>query len=210
MDRVERQLRGLSTHDTRQTTNEPEEAASPDLRPDRPFEETSHVTRLEERTHDTRHATQDEEQEEQEESVPESESVADDLDFADFERAWPAIVAQIRQDVGPRRHALLKEASPAGIEDGIVVFEVASHMHFHLEQLKADEGIAEAISVAGNDQLGQPISVSFRSADAPPKPETVEVEVVPDKDDLVESQSDGDSDVIDNVLGVLGGEIVGD
>jgi hypothetical protein len=131
-----------------------------------------------------------------------------ELEFSDFERAWPAIVAKIRQDVGPRRHALLKEASPAGIEDGVVVFEVASHMHFHLEQLKADEGIAEAISAAGSDQLGQSISVAFRSSAAPPKPDETEVEVVPDKDDLVESQSDGDSDVIDNVLGVLGGKIV--
>jgi hypothetical protein len=141
--------------------------------------------------------------------MAEPESVTGDLEFSDFERAWPAIVAQIRQDVGPRRHALLKEASPVGIESGIVVFEVASHMHFHLEQLKADEGIATAISEAAEGQLGQSVSVSFRSSDAPAVTDHTAVEVVPDKDDLIESPSKGGSEVIDNVLDVLGGEIVG-
>jgi DNA polymerase-3 subunit gamma/tau len=197
MDRVERQLREFTTHDTQRTT-EPQAEPVADLQPDRPFESP---------TTDTRETTSDEPTTD---DKGQGEPAADELEFSDFERAWPAIVAKIRQDVGPRRHALLKEASPAGIEDGVVVFEVASHMHFHLEQLKADEGIAEAISAAGNDQLGQSISVSFRSSDAPAKPERAEAEVVPDKDDLVESQSDGDSDVIDNVLGVLGGEIVRD
>jgi hypothetical protein len=40
--------------------------------------------------------------------------------------------------------------------------------------------------------------------------EEPETELVPDKDDLVESHADGGESVIDNVLDVLGGEIVGD
>ena len=134
----------------------------------------------------------------------------EDLDFSDFERAWPAIVAQIRQDVGPRRHALLKEASPVGIESGAVVFEVAAHMHFHLEQLKTDEGIAQAISGAGIDHLGRPVAVTFRSSSATAPTQPTDVERVPDKDDLAEASSDSGTTVIDNVLDVLGGEIVGD
>lgn len=136
---------------------------------------------------------------------------ASDLTFEDFERAWPAIVATIRQDVGPRRHALLKEASPVGIEDGAVIFEVASHMHFHLEQLRADTGIAEAISGAGRDQLGQEVRVSFRSSEAHGPASDVESEPLraPDKNDLVEA-TDDEADVVSNVLDVLGGEIVGD
>ena len=133
------------------------------------------------------------------------------LTFEDFERTWPAIVATIRQDVGPRRHALLKEASPVGMEDGTIVFEVAAHMHFHLEQLKADTGIAEAISAASRDQLGQEVRVSFRSAEghrAAPESEA-EPQRAPDRDDLVEATDDG-ADVVSNVLDVLGGEIVGD
>jgi DNA polymerase-3 subunit gamma/tau len=198
LDRVERELRGLSTHDPRRTPEQPQETSSVDLDPDRPFEG---------KTDDERQET--EEEAKAPEPVSERQTAAEDLEFSDFERAWPAIVAQIRQDVGPRRHALLKEASPAGIESGVVIFEVAPHMHFHLEQLKADEGIANAISAAGNDHLGQSVSVSFRSRDVPPASERPELEVVPDKDDLVESHDKGDSNVIDTVLDVLGGEIVG-
>jgi DNA polymerase-3 subunit gamma/tau len=145
-----------------------------------------------------------------EEQPAEAESTGS-LTFEDFERTWPAIVATIRQDVGPRRHALLKEASPVGMEDGTVVFEVAAHMHFHLEQLKADTGIAEAISAAGRDQLGQEVRVNFRSAEGHGAVSETEVEPerVPDKDDLVEATDDG-TDVVSNVLDVLGGEIVGD
>jgi DNA polymerase-3 subunit gamma/tau len=213
LDRVERQLRGHTTPDTgrttqdiRQTTETPAESAAADLEPDRPFET---ATIAESETNDKRQTTNEEEVVASE-LITESQPHVDSLEFPDFERAWPAIVAQIRQDVGPRRHALLKEASPAGIENGIVVFEVASHMHFHLEQLKADEGIAAAISTAAMDHLGQPVKVSFRSSDAPKVLEEPETELVPDKDDLVESHADGGESVIDNVLDVLGGEIVGD
>jgi len=199
LDRVERQLRGHTTHDTRLTTESPAEPAAADLQSDRPFESTTDAK-----------SEPDEEEIETPAPITESQPDAGSLEFSDFERAWPAIVAQIRQDVGPRRHALLKEASPAGIENGIVVFEVASHMHFHLEQLKADDGIAAAISAAGVDHLGQDVSVSFRSSDAPTVAKEPETEVVPDKDDLVESHANGAESVIDNVLDVLGGEIVGD
>jgi DNA polymerase-3 subunit gamma/tau len=206
LDRMERQLRGLESGSRQASavSQKPtEEQPKPDeasLPADRPFEST---------THDTRHTTHDEEHGAQAEAVAEREPAPNSFEFSDFERAWPAIVAQIRQDVGPRRHALLKEASPAGIESGVVIFEVASHMHFHLEQLKADEGIANAISAAGNDHLGHPVSVAFRSSGVPVPSERTEVEVVPDKDTLVESHDEGDSNVIDNVLDVLGGEIVG-
>jgi DNA polymerase-3 subunit gamma/tau len=199
LDRVERQLRGHTAQDTRRMTAPPAEPAVADLQPDRPFETTT----------DAKSET-DEEEVATPEPITESQPSVGSLEFSDFERAWPAIVAQIRQDVGPRRHALLKEASPAGIENGVVVFEVAAHMHFHLEQLKADDGIAAAISAAGVDHLGQPVSVSFRSSDEPTVAKEPETEVVPDKDDLVESHPNGGESVIDNVLDVLGGEIVGD
>ena len=203
LDRVERQLRGVTTHDTptaadSQPPKSREPEAEKNLSPERPFAEA---------TDDTRQTTHDKQPPE---PIAKSEPAADDLEFEDFERAWPAIVAQIRQDVGPRRHALLKEASPAGIENGIVMFEVASHMHFHLEQLKADDGIATAISAAGVDHLGQPVSVAFRSSNTPTTPEEPDVERAPNKDDLAESSSENELNVVDNVLDVLGGEIVGD
>lgn len=154
------------------------------------------------------------------EEIPTGSSVAeetetattapDNLTLQEFERIWPAIVAQIRQDLGPRRHALLKEAAPAAVADGLVTFEVAAHMHFHLEQMRADDGISEAIAAAAADQLGQSIKVEFRAADAPPDNQDSVLEVVPDKDELVEAGTQDQTDAVANVLDVLGGEIVND
>ncbi len=132
-----------------------------------------------------------------------------DITIEAFERVWPAIVATIRQDVGPRRHALLREAAPVSIEGGTVVFEVASHMHFHLEQLKSDEGITNAIATAGSEQLGQPINVVFRSADAPQLSQEEDAGRAPDKDDLLDAGDDA-VDPASVVLDILGGEIVSD
>jgi len=124
----------------------------------------------------------------------------------DFERIWPSVVASIRSDVGPRRHALLREAVPVSVEGSTVTFEVASHMHFHLEQLKADDGLATAIIASASDQLGTPIKVAYRSAVAIEV--SAEPDVVPDKDDLDTVEGDDGVDPTDTVLELLGGEIV--
>ena len=133
-----------------------------------------------------------------------------DLTLGEFERAWPAIMATIRQDVGPRRHALLREARPASVDNGIVYFEVAAHMHFHLEQLKADTGIEQAIVAAGLDQLGQPVRVAFRSAEKAVPDPSEPVERVPDKDELAAPDDNEAPDPTAVVLDILGGEIVAD
>jgi DNA polymerase-3 subunit gamma/tau len=128
--------------------------------------------------------------------------------LADFERVWPAVVAAIRTDVGPRRHALLREATPSAVEQGTVIFEVAAHMHFHLEQLKADDELNRAMCVVASEELGQPVLVSYRSADAPANVVNTEPERAPDKDELVEAASDDAVDPADTVLDILGGEII--
>ncbi len=137
-------------------------------------------------------------------------TIAATFTLQDFEQVWPAIVATIRQDVGPRRHALLREASPVAVENGVVVFEVPAHMHFHLEQLKSDSGIAEAIVATGTEQIGQPVRVEFRSAGALPPPSSQDPEHAPDKDDLVKVGDDDHNDPAETVLDILGGEIVSD
>jgi DNA polymerase-3 subunit gamma/tau len=222
LDRVERQLRELERVGSRNP--EVRETPEADAAPDRPFPVAEPTTVIVPKRETSKEDIADEGEAGDSEDVassvvePSATKAASDpepapegeLEFSDFERAWPAIVAQIRQDVGPRRHALLKEASPVRIENGAVVFEVASHMHFHLEQLKTDDGIAEAISGAGADHLGRPIAVTFRSSEAPAPKEQSEVERAPDKDDLAEATGDTETTVIDNVLDVLGGEIVGD
>lgn len=128
--------------------------------------------------------------------------------LADFERIWPSVAATIRTDVGPRRHALLREANPVAVTNGTVIFEVPSHMHFHLEQLKADQPLTNAISSVAGEQLGATVRVSYRSADAPSL-DTSTDEIVPDKDDLDEADDDS-PDPVDTVLELLGGEVVGE
>lgn len=211
LDRAERQIRALERgKPPSAVAHQPSDTDRDDdasLPPERPFASaTDNEPRANEseRTADRQPSTVNRE--------PKSDDADADgsLDFADFERVWPAIVAQIRQDLGPRRHALLKEASPAALDNGTVIFEVASHMHFHLEQLKTDAGITDAIGKAAKDHLGHPVSVAFRSADDRDEPKASLQEPVPDKEDLIEAEDDGSSDALSNVLDVLGGEIVGD
>jgi hypothetical protein len=116
-------------------------------------------------------------------------------------------MAGIRSDVGPRRHALLREATPVAAERGTVVFEVASHMHFHLEQLRADTELTAALAAAASAQLGAPVAITYRAgaaADAESEPERA-----PNREDLVEAEDDG-PDPTDTVLEMLGGEVVRD
>jgi DNA polymerase-3 subunit gamma/tau len=128
----------------------------------------------------------------------------------DFSKAWPAIMAEIRQTVGPRRQALLREAKPRSMQGSTVVFEVASHMHFHLEQLKADTGIAAAISEASKEHLGAPVGVTFQSADAPEPTPDDDAQDVPDKDDLLSGDGDNAIDPVEVVADILDGQILGE
>ena len=130
-----------------------------------------------------------------------------EVSFDAFEKAWPMMMAEIRQDVGPRRQALLREASPRSVDGTVVVFEVAAHMHFHLEQLKADAEIASAISSAATKHLGSPVQVAFRSADAPPPVAEAEPERAPDKDDLLEASADA-VDPVAVVVDILDGKVI--
>jgi hypothetical protein len=89
----------------------------------------------------------------------------------------------------------------------VVVFEVAAHMHFHLEQLKADSEIAEAISNAAKKHIGSPVHVLFRSADAVAPVEEAEPERAPDKDDLLEAGSEA-VDPVAVVVDILDGKVI--
>ncbi len=131
-----------------------------------------------------------------------------DITLDSFLTAWPAIMAEIRETVGPRRQALLREASPRDLQGSTVVFEVASHMHFHLEQLKADSGIADAIADATDQRLGSRLSVSFRSADAPAPEPDPELDLVPDKDDLLDADDDEAVDPVAVVANIFDGQII--
>ena len=149
--------------------------------------------------------------------VPEADDVAspvlptlDDLDLPTFEATWPAIVAQIREKSGPRRHALLKEAVPVAVADSTVTLEIPSRLPFHLEQLSADKEFQATLTDVAAGLLGGVIGVSFRLGDeesdaaAMPEPSPR----APDKDDLVEATDGAGSDPTELVVDILGGEIV--
>jgi DNA polymerase-3 subunit gamma/tau len=203
LDRVERELREIKRGTPPvASTPQPEDSGESD----RPFVTTAPSPQ----TQETEPKESGAEESKAEEPETEHEDGAVSLTFGEFEKAWPAIMATIRQDVGPRRHALLREARPVAIDNGIVQFEVAAHMHFHLEQLKADTGIEQAIVTAGMDHLGQPIRVAFRAADSKEEHQTEQLERAPDKDTLVAAEDDSAPDPAAVVLDILGGEIVAD
>jgi DNA polymerase-3 subunit gamma/tau len=131
------------------------------------------------------------------------------VDLATVQTAWPAIVAQVRELDGPRRHALIKEATPTEVDEGTVVLEVPAHLPFHLEQLREDTELRRVIARAGSEVLGGSIGVTFRSAD-PEALIAAEPERAPDKDDLLVAPEDASDDPADLIVDVLGGEIVSD
>ena len=130
-----------------------------------------------------------------------------DIDLATFESAWPAIAARIRDLAGPSKHALLKEAQPVGVTSGTVIFELPSHLPFHLQQLRADRELHELLRRAATELVGGPVDVEFRShADEPSKTPS-EPTRAPDKDDLLD-EDDGGIDPTELVVDILGGEII--
>jgi DNA polymerase III subunit gamma/tau len=133
-------------------------------------------------------------------------TVNTDLSLATFLTAWPAMVARVRSDVGARRHAYLKEANPVAVEEGVVVFEIPSHLHFLLEQLKADTELHEILSGMAIETLGTPISMRFVPGDE--DAQAPEPDRAPDKDDLAEEGTDAGEDPTRLVTDLLGGEVI--
>ena len=141
-----------------------------------------------------------------EEAAPSPPAAPADIDLRGFESSWPVIVARVRDELGPRRHALLKEAVPVSAEDGVVTLHVPDHLPFHLEQLQADDELKEAITAIAVDSLGGTITLAFGSSDAAPA-----VAPVPDRAPDKEQMLDEGEDEIDPaalVVDILGGEIV--
>lgn len=209
LEQAEREIRELKRGHSVAATPPPALAKDTSGEPDRPFAApTSAPKETSEQPNETPEPPEDGPVAS---APPDAQSPdLDDLTFEAFESVWPAIVAAIRQDVGPRRHALLREATPTAVDHNTVIFEVASHMHFHLEQLKSDAGISDAIATATADQLDKRIAVTFRSAEAGEKTSNGDREVVPEKEELLEAGDEGTIDPATVVLDILGGEIVSD
>ncbi len=121
-----------------------------------------------------------------------------------LQQIWPALVARVREELGSRRQALFREATPGRVEGTTVFLEVPSHLTFHLEQLTADPQVGVAVAARAGELLHADVSVQFEAAGTPqrdPEPEIF------DKDQLVEADTTPD-DPVSLVADILGGEVI--
>jgi DNA polymerase-3 subunit gamma/tau len=133
-----------------------------------------------------------------------------DLTLSQFESVWPALVAGVRDDLGPRRQALFREASPGSVQGSTVTLYLPDHLSFHLEQLQSDELVKEIVEARAAELLGGSIRIQFRSGGRPddPSPSSdADSETTPDKHQLLEAPS-GTTDPDALVEGLLGGQVI--
>ncbi len=133
-----------------------------------------------------------------------------DLTLGQFESVWPALVAGVRDDLGPRRQALFREASPGSVQGSTVTLHLPDHLSFHLEQLQGDDMVREMVEARAAELLGGSIRIQFRSGtqtDDVAAPASSEREALPDKDQLLEAPS-GPTDPDALVEGLLGGQVI--
>lgn len=140
------------------------------------------------------------------EPVPEPAPVVppvEDLTLEQVEAVWPAIVAGIRDHLGPRRLAFFREASPIGVDGATIVLGVPAHLGFHLSQLQADPAVAQTVAEKAAEMLGGAVAVRFTGADQQP---ATEPDTIPDKDHLQDAGDAIDPGAL--VEGLLGGQVI--
>lgn len=135
--------------------------------------------------------------------VPDETAV---VDLRAFESAWPVIVARVRDELGPRRHALFREAIPVSAENGLVTLHLPSRYFFHLEQLRADTELQVAVAAIAAQSLGANVELEFAAADDEVAPAATP-ERAPDKETMAE-EGDDETDAAALVVDILGGEII--
>ena len=144
-----------------------------------------------------------------------TEASSVDLDLATVDGMWPALVARVRDDAGPRRHALFRETAPAAVENGALILEVPGHLPFHLAQLQEDDRLSAIIASVVHDLAGAAIRVKYRSGDGAQTGlfdtpvEDDDPHHAPDKDTLEEASA-GAMDPTALLADMLGAEVVDD
>jgi DNA polymerase-3 subunit gamma/tau len=136
------------------------------------------------------------------------------ISMQSVQAAWPALIGKVREAVGPRRYALLKEATPGSAEGSKLVLHVPAHLTFHLESLKEDQALREVVEMAASDLLGGRVRVAYEAGPEPgggsagvqnPLPDSRPR--VPEPGDLV-GEAEGGIDPTKLVEDLLGGEVV--
>lgn len=134
----------------------------------------------------------------------------DAMDQSEVAAKWPALVDRVRQAVGPRRFAILREAKPAAVERGVLGLLIPAHLTFHIEALEADETLRMIVGTAASDVLGGTVEIAYVAQQAgipvaPVQEEVTLAEAAPNKEDLVEAE---DTDATDMIMEEFGAEEV--
>ncbi|NNF09651.1 MAG: DNA polymerase III subunit gamma/tau [Acidimicrobiia bacterium] len=136
------------------------------------------------------------------------------LSMKAVENAWPALIGKVREAVGPRRYALLKEATPGTAEGEKLVLHLPPHLTFHLESLQEDQALRDVVEMAASDLLGGRVAIAYAPGPGPAEP-AVQASLpdnpprAPAPADLV-GEEDGGIDPAKLVEDILGGEVVPD
>ncbi|HSM02407.1 MAG TPA: hypothetical protein VK960_08235, partial [Acidimicrobiia bacterium] len=133
-----------------------------------------------------------------------------EFDLETVDQKWPAIVARIREEAGPRRFAFFREARPAEVDGSTLVLEIPEQFKFHLEALTEDDRLNTIVMAVLSDALGGSTRVAYRSGAVDVEPEvsrSQDPDRAPDESELADEE-DGGIDPTDLVVDILGGEVV--
>ncbi|NND84822.1 MAG: hypothetical protein HKN46_06695 [Acidimicrobiia bacterium] len=140
--------------------------------------------------------------------VPEAGPPSDSpLSLQTVVAAWPQVFGRLRERLGPRRTALLRESTPAAVDGDTL--ELRVRMSFHLDKLRADEDVARMVSEELGALLGGSPSIVFAPEDgsaAPVAPvvDAVEEEVaeaLPDKARMEEAPAQDPIALLEETFG---------
>jgi DNA polymerase-3 subunit gamma/tau len=128
------------------------------------------------------------------------------FDLGVVDEKWPAIVARIRDEAGPRRFAFFREARPAAVDGSTLVLEIPEQFKFHLDALSEDDRLNSIVISVLSDILGGSTRITYRSGQMQVEP-AVDPVRAPDESDMDQSTA-GAIDPMDLVVDLLGGEVV--
>jgi DNA polymerase-3 subunit gamma/tau len=128
--------------------------------------------------------------EEDDAPVAEVPAPVEGLDLDAVDRIWPALVARVREDAGPRRHALFRESRPLAVDGSMITLGVGAHLPFHLEQLREDDHLVSVVIAVASELLNGSVTIAFQAEGSPaePVPAPVVHEKAPNPDDLISTQ----------------------
>ena len=132
------------------------------------------------------------------------------FDLQGVDDKWPAVVARVRDEAGPRRFAFFREARPVAVEGSTLVLEIPGQLLFHLAALSEDDRLNAIVVRVLSDALGGSVDVRYQAgegSEAVAAPVVDEPTRAPDKDTLEETAG-GAIDPASLVVDLMGGQVI--